>query len=233
MYASSFHGKTVTIDDIYIKACELFSSEGYCNVGMRRLASSVNLSAGSLYYHVESKQSILFDLIIAYEEGRVDVLRTTKICTSACHWFKLYWNNQVAFSAENLCAARLARDDFRHLSPEQIKSIESVRICMRKAFRSVIARYVPDTAADALCHDLWGMLHSINCLQLDGESHCGCVLSTYSGSCACTDRARGCVQFKGTFMTLTYPSYSYSQSFFGDKGMCGSLDSSFKNGLIV
>lgn len=44
-------------------ALHLFVSEGFGNVSLRQLAAPLGLSAGSLYNHLESKQSLLFELI--------------------------------------------------------------------------------------------------------------------------------------------------------------------------
>ncbi|MVV48802.1 TetR/AcrR family transcriptional regulator [Pseudomonas sp. PB120] len=44
-------------------ALHLFVTEGYGNVSLRQLAAPLGLSAGSLYNHLESKQSLLFEMI--------------------------------------------------------------------------------------------------------------------------------------------------------------------------
>jgi AcrR family transcriptional regulator len=46
-----------------VKALELFASRGFGQTGMRELASHMGLSPGSLYNHIESKQTLLFELI--------------------------------------------------------------------------------------------------------------------------------------------------------------------------
>lgn len=46
-----------------LKALELFASRGFGQTGMRELASYMGLSPGSLYNHIESKQTLLFELI--------------------------------------------------------------------------------------------------------------------------------------------------------------------------
>lgn len=46
-----------------LKALELFASRGFGQTGMRELAFHMGLSPGSLYNHIESKQTLLFELI--------------------------------------------------------------------------------------------------------------------------------------------------------------------------
>lgn len=44
-------------------ALSLFVEQGYGNVSLRQLAEPLGISAGSLYHHLESKQTLLFELI--------------------------------------------------------------------------------------------------------------------------------------------------------------------------
>ena len=56
-------------------ALELFATRGYQTIGLRDLAGQLGLQAGSLYNHIENKQSLLFELI----EGAVsDLLAGTR-----------------------------------------------------------------------------------------------------------------------------------------------------------
>ncbi|WP_409457130.1 TetR/AcrR family transcriptional regulator [Pseudomonas oryzihabitans] len=56
-------------------ACHLFSQHGYKAVGMRQLAKRVGVQPGSLYYHIESKQSLLYELIERYESEYLHTIR--------------------------------------------------------------------------------------------------------------------------------------------------------------
>ncbi|MFJ3370517.1 TetR/AcrR family transcriptional regulator [Pseudomonas sp. NPDC086251] len=60
--APSF-GTQVRYQQIRDAALHLFVTEGYGNVSLRQLAAPLGLSAGSLYNHLDSKQSLLFELI--------------------------------------------------------------------------------------------------------------------------------------------------------------------------
>ena len=50
------------------KVLELFASKGFCQVGMRELATCLGLAPGSLYHHYPSKQHLLSDLIEEFYE---------------------------------------------------------------------------------------------------------------------------------------------------------------------
>lgn len=46
-----------------LKALELFASRGFTQTGMRELAAHMGVTPGSLYNHMDSKQTLLFELI--------------------------------------------------------------------------------------------------------------------------------------------------------------------------
>jgi AcrR family transcriptional regulator len=53
----------MTRDEILDTAAQIFSQKGYHGTSMQDIALAVNLQKASLYYHVSSKQEILFDLL--------------------------------------------------------------------------------------------------------------------------------------------------------------------------
>jgi len=57
-----------------LKALELFASRGFAQTGMRELAAHMGLTPGSLYNHMESKQTLLFELIEELYESLLDGL---------------------------------------------------------------------------------------------------------------------------------------------------------------
>lgn len=56
-------------------ANELFALRGYQTISLRDLATSLGVQPGSLYYHIDSKQSLLFELI---EDALNELLFCTK-----------------------------------------------------------------------------------------------------------------------------------------------------------
>jgi AcrR family transcriptional regulator len=53
----------MTRDEILDAAAQIFSQKGYHGTSMQDIALAVHLQKASLYYHVSSKQEILFDLL--------------------------------------------------------------------------------------------------------------------------------------------------------------------------
>ncbi|VVM68641.1 HTH-type transcriptional repressor KstR2 [Pseudomonas fluorescens] len=72
--SASVHPAISTRDRLLDAALELFATRGFQAIGLRDLASHVGLHAGSLYHHIENKQSLLFELI---ESALSDLLSVT------------------------------------------------------------------------------------------------------------------------------------------------------------
>ncbi|MBB4660652.1 TetR/AcrR family transcriptional regulator [Conexibacter arvalis] len=71
-------------DDIRAAAVRLFAERGYYGTGMRDIAEAVGMRASSLYNHVDSKQTLLREIMVATMATLLDeherVLRTTDDC---------------------------------------------------------------------------------------------------------------------------------------------------------
>ncbi|MCJ8207968.1 TetR/AcrR family transcriptional regulator [Pseudomonas sp. RGM2987] len=55
-----------------LKALELFARHGFSRVGMRDLATGMGIKPGSIYNHIESKETLLFELIEELYEQLLD-----------------------------------------------------------------------------------------------------------------------------------------------------------------
>ncbi|GAA2031768.1 TetR/AcrR family transcriptional regulator [Yaniella flava] len=74
--ASSTRGHTPkgmeTKQRILRTAAELFSQNGYHATGLSELGDAVNLGRGALYYHIGSKEQLLYDLSVRHVQEMVD-----------------------------------------------------------------------------------------------------------------------------------------------------------------
>ncbi|WP_375740287.1 TetR/AcrR family transcriptional regulator [Pseudomonas boanensis] len=57
------HDRSNTPDRLRKAALDLFIDNGYQSTSLRDLAAHLGIHAGSLYHHIESKQSLLFEII--------------------------------------------------------------------------------------------------------------------------------------------------------------------------
>lgn len=51
-------------------AIELFAERGYHSTGIRELSERANIGRGALYYHIRSKQELLFDITMTFLEDQ-------------------------------------------------------------------------------------------------------------------------------------------------------------------
>lgn len=67
---------TSTRDRLLEGACELFALYGFQAIGLRDLAVHVGISPGSLYHHIDSKQSLLYEVM---EDAISELLYRTRL----------------------------------------------------------------------------------------------------------------------------------------------------------
>ena len=110
-------------------ACQLFSQHGYKAVGMRCLAEHVGVRPGSLYYHIESKQSLLYELIESYENEYLHVIRAVarKPMSSLRELADELWVAMTQFIAQHPGPARLTHNEAPNLSAGQGERIHAIR----------------------------------------------------------------------------------------------------------
>ncbi|MBV4523233.1 TetR/AcrR family transcriptional regulator [Pseudomonas sp. SWRI74] len=109
-------------------ACKLFVDEGFHQVSMRRLAAALGIQAGSLYYHMESKQALLFDVIVGYESQLLDEVRGfTKAADGPVDALLRYVETVIRFKLRYRYAALLSRLEMRSLNTAQRDVIQALR----------------------------------------------------------------------------------------------------------
>lgn len=103
-------------EEIVRVAAKLFKSKGYSAVTMRDLAKEMNIKAASLYNHINSKQSILQDIVIAIAEDFTNGMNRI-INTKATTLNKLEQiiNLHVKIATENADGLAALNTDWMHL----------------------------------------------------------------------------------------------------------------------
>ena len=67
--------KTKKSDEIRAVAAELFAKHGYGAVGVAELGEAVGLGRGALYYHISSKEDLLYNISSHYMQLLIDASR--------------------------------------------------------------------------------------------------------------------------------------------------------------
>lgn len=120
--------RTVGICDIRKEAVDLFFAQGFHAVSLRKLASAVGLEAGSLYYHIDSKQDLLFEIIEEYEAGLLRKVRTkSRSATDREQQLRIYVGGYLSFMLKHRQACVLSARELHALSEPQREQVLALR----------------------------------------------------------------------------------------------------------
>jgi len=131
---------TPTADKIRLTALNLFFEHGFERVSLRDLAAETRIQPGSLYNHIESKQSLLFDLIEEHETGLQAALITSiHSYSTPSDRLDIFLDTYIRFQLANPHGAALARLELRSLNRDQRKALSKIRASYLAAFEVRIA----------------------------------------------------------------------------------------------
>jgi len=109
-------------------ALQLFVEHGFQAVSLRQLATALGMQAGSLYNHMESKQTLLFELIEEHETDLLDLLEAEDPCDAdGLTRLRTYVDLHIRYNLRHPHRVMLARLESRCLAAEQRASIEATR----------------------------------------------------------------------------------------------------------
>jgi len=116
-------------------ALDMFAREGFANVSLRHIGERVGVHAGSLYNHLESKQSLLFELLHDHLEELLDTvshrLRKTNDILAR---LKIFVATHIEFQVNQRPYALLTNLELRNLEPKHSEEIrrllEGYRNCL-------------------------------------------------------------------------------------------------------
>ncbi len=130
-------------EQIYQAAGRLFSELGYQATSMRDLARSLGLKAGSLYAHINSKEELLWEIVVRVADEFDDALRPlTALSGSAADKLTFALEAYVGVVVDNLGFAKVLFTEWRHLPYERQRLITERRDRVERLFREVLAEGV-------------------------------------------------------------------------------------------
>jgi AcrR family transcriptional regulator len=132
-------GKTRSRDDIVAEAVRLFSVQGYSGTTIRDIAKGVGLLPGSLYAHIDDKESLLVDIV----EGGIDTFLSAiePIAESddpADFRLRETIKRHCEIIAENVEQTLIVFHQWKYLGPERKKHVIDKRNRYEEAFRRII-----------------------------------------------------------------------------------------------
>lgn len=162
-------------DQVRMVALELFVTQGFNGVSVRKLASVIGMQAGSLYNHFDSKQALLYELIEDYEEELLYVLRRQRCQRhDPRQAVRSYVDAYIRFLLANNLGAALSRFELRSLDPCLRQQITAVRQNYHDLLGEVIGEGIrlklfPKGNVVAIVHTLINMLDGApDCPLSDG-----------------------------------------------------------------
>ena len=131
---------TTTKDSIYSTALEMFSTRGYTATTVRDIAEEVGIRGASVYAHVNGKEQLLRDLVLAaageFErnvrsvfESNLDVESKLRSMIAA----------HIGVITRNIHAATIYFHEWKFLGPQRRRSVRERRDAYEAMFRQVIS----------------------------------------------------------------------------------------------
>ncbi|VVP86477.1 hypothetical protein PS918_02827 [Pseudomonas fluorescens] len=128
-------------DRLLDAAAELFATRGFQAISLRDLASRLGLHAGSLYHHIENKQSLLFELIeSALSDLLLDTTRRLKGARNPGERLNRFIQSFVTFHFNERDRLVLMTREFASLNEEQRVQI----VQLKNRYAAVLSAIVSD-----------------------------------------------------------------------------------------
>lgn len=131
---------------IIASAIKLFSEKGYGATSITDIGEEVGLLAGSLYYHIRSKEDLLYEILLDLHTVALDEMTKNDLGGGdAVERLRRLVRNHVL--NHDVLRIRLFEAEFHHLDQERHEQI----LQMRKKYQSYIIKLIRKAQASGLC----------------------------------------------------------------------------------
>jgi AcrR family transcriptional regulator len=114
--------------EIIDAAAEIFYRKGYSETSVQDVADAVGILKGSLYYYIDSKEDLLFQMLLeVHEDAKSVVTETAVLDAPPLERLRVYIQRHVEYNARNLAKIAVYYHDFGLLTPERRKAIVGQR----------------------------------------------------------------------------------------------------------
>jgi TetR/AcrR family transcriptional regulator, cholesterol catabolism regulator len=133
-------------EEILDAALKLFSERGYGATSTKDIGKEIGLLAGSLYYHIHSKEDLLYEILLDLHTYALAEMATIKAMGgSPVDRLRLLIRNHVV--SPNVPRIRLFESEFHHLSADRHAKIHN----MRKTYLRYVIDLIEEAQAAQLC----------------------------------------------------------------------------------
>jgi AcrR family transcriptional regulator len=129
---------------LYETSLDLFGREGFHAVSIRDIANALGQQSSAIYFHVSSKQDLLFDLSVIGHKAHFEALRDALMDagTEPEDQLKAVTRAHIVQHLDYPSMARVTNREMRALSPEQLQAVLAIRTQAEQLFIDVIERGV-------------------------------------------------------------------------------------------
>lgn len=144
----------------------LFAARGYHGVSMRDLGGEAGIGTSSLYAHVDSKESLLRDLIVLGHEEHRDRIRHALLEANGdpADQLRAVTKAHVAMHAELAMLATVCNNELHALSETSKREVYAVRAGAEETILDIIERGVRLGVFD--CDDAWLAVAAIGAMGI-------------------------------------------------------------------
>jgi TetR/AcrR family transcriptional regulator, cholesterol catabolism regulator len=133
-------------------AARVFHEKGYGSSSIQDIADGVGILKGSLYYYIDSKEDLLYEILRGvHEEALARVEEAVAAQTETLAKIRAFVVALFTFHAENLVRIGVFFSDFRSLNPERQEAIIRERDRYDQLLRGLI---VEGQSEGVVCPDL-------------------------------------------------------------------------------
>jgi len=155
--------KKTTKERIARGAASLFRKQGYAAATLRQIASAIGIKSGSIYYHFDSKQDILFqimdstlcELTSIVEEGITKIESPLQKLYAAI-------DTHIRYHIDNLDYTYAADTEIRSLNEENLKII----IAKRKRYENIFKEIIIEVTTNSTTRIINTKLTTLALLQM-------------------------------------------------------------------
>ncbi len=131
--------------EIIDAAAEIFHRKGYSETSMQEIAEAVGILKGSLYYYIDSKEDLLFQMLLeVHEHAKGIVEETAALEVSAVERLRAYVQRHVEYNVQNLSKIAVYYHDFGLLTAKRKRAIMD----QRRYYELFVIGLIEDAKAD-------------------------------------------------------------------------------------
>jgi AcrR family transcriptional regulator len=153
--------------EIIATAAEIFRRNGYADTSVQDVADAVGILKGSLYYYIDSKEDLLYRVLLEVHEDAQGMLGEISAMTdlTALERISAYVRRHLEYNVRNLNKIAVYYHDFGLLSPDRQADIRKQRRVYEDFLEELIeeaqaaGEIDPDADARVLSYCMFGTLN--------------------------------------------------------------------------